>query len=813
MSSQSPKQGLAFPGVERLTGYTFTLPNNPQFPCQSSGNPLRKKDRTAPELLSANDRFPGKTWITKTTDGCENDVRWRHLWMPHDLCGSSYIEPSNIISSQSLHSQFPSDMHDKYGFTTDSLNSTVNASYITGQPPSPHMSSLPQQGSSVEVGLKKGGKVESVAEHIPLELERKNCEESGGNSFQNDAVALSPVSSYGSYYCPSEIDPVDVHNYSTCEALLDSISTDTYSSSPIGSGQSQGSLLVGSLAQTSGSYESKAGGTAETPSQFPSVTQLNASSDSQTLVDTRIGLGFGLAPSPSMPHATRPSSPTSTDILAGDSPDWVADDAELPSDSSLSDNKPSPINDPCMLTFGDISKVQLDRDASPNRHVPSFIQNAGEEMEKEVGEESDHESGLDCTSQDRCYVSKAHFRKLKPLSRRLPQDQTLVEVEDEDKEEDFGPREQLCRQSLSLVNSTIEENYPEGTLQLLSDFLHPRFYPPSEVMNHLIRGILLDTQCPITLVTEAYNLLMRIQKYHPANQSTFQWDWELLTSVMGTQDNSRKHRSSVQCMLLQYILQTLEDDFWANLYMLQPSIVRAVLSCDGKFSNVRDVIGWLICAVKNSTVDPAAAEAETAEEKMDRDENLQIVFLLQKVLTLVVEADRFPTLSCNKLSRELFQTLVSTVPLRQHRMLLLETIENKLLRCKILELLLEHTCQQKTKLPMSLSLILHFVRYSQPMDGAETQQKWSDLIQLLWMLLLSYEEVKEGHLRLSISDRFRSNRIPIQTLHDEITREVVQEVADAFLSRASADLGSSLPPQLQQSFSYLKDNLLEACQH
>ncbi|KPP78221.1 hypothetical protein Z043_102285, partial [Scleropages formosus] len=91
---------------------------------------------------------------------------------------------------------------------------------------------------------------------------------------------------------------------------------------------------------------------------------------------------------------------------------------------------------------------------------------------------------------------------------------------------------------------------------------------------------------------------------------------------MGTQDNSRKHRSSVQCMLLQYILQTLEDDFWANLYMLQPSIVRAVLSCDGKFSNVRDVIGWLICAVKNSTVDPAAAEAETAEEKMDRDENL-----------------------------------------------------------------------------------------------------------------------------------------------------------------------------------------------
>lgn len=80
-----------------------------------------------------------------------------------------------------------------------------------------------------------------------------------------------------------------------------------------------------------------------------------------------------------------------------------------------------------------------------------------------------------------------------------------------EEEEDYGPPELLCRQSLSLVYSTIEENYPEGTLQLLSDFLQPRYYPPPDIMAHLLRGILMDPHCPDVLALEAYSLLMRIQ--------------------------------------------------------------------------------------------------------------------------------------------------------------------------------------------------------------------------------------------------------------------------------------------------------------
>lgn len=82
---------------------------------------------------------------------------------------------------------------------------------------------------------------------------------------------------------------------------------------------------------------------------------------------------------------------------------------------------------------------------------------------------------------------------------------------DEDNK-DFGMAEPLCRQSLSLVYSTIEENYTEGTLQLLSDLIQPCYYPPADVTSHLLRGILLEPQCSQVLALEAYNLLMRTQK-------------------------------------------------------------------------------------------------------------------------------------------------------------------------------------------------------------------------------------------------------------------------------------------------------------
>lgn len=44
------------------------------------------------------------------------------------------------------------------------------------------------------------------------------------------------------------------------------------------------------------------------------------------------------------------------------------------------------------------------------------------------------------------------------------------------------------------------------------------------------------------------------------------------------------------------------------------------------------------------------------------------------------------------------------------RMLLLESLQSKLLRCKLLEHLLDYACPLKITVPMSLSLLLHFMK-------------------------------------------------------------------------------------------------------
>ncbi|KAG9346731.1 hypothetical protein JZ751_007045 [Albula glossodonta] len=145
------------------------------------------------------------------------------------------------------------------------------------------------------------------------------------------------------------------------------------------------------------------------------------------------------------------------------------------------------------------------------------------------------------------------------------------------------------------------------------------------------------------------------------------------------------------------------------------------------------------------------------------------------------------------------------------------TVQSRLLQCKVIELLLNHTCTDKIELPMSRSLLLHFVQStmlpSDPTDGEEKWKKWNELVQLLWMLLLSYEDVTVGHLRRPVTQRAGYSHPPIWTVNDDITRFAVQEAAESFLSRASADIGDVLPPQVLESFSYLKDHLLFVCQH
>lgn len=65
---------------------------------------------------------------------------------------------------------------------------------------------------------------------------------------------------------------------------------------------------------------------------------------------------------------------------------------------------------------------------------------------------------------------------------------------------------------LNMVRTTMEENFQEGTLHFLSEFISGQHYPPKEIISHLIRQILLNPQQG-EILKDTYMLLMKIQMY------------------------------------------------------------------------------------------------------------------------------------------------------------------------------------------------------------------------------------------------------------------------------------------------------------
>lgn len=481
------------------------------------------------------------------------------------------------------------------------------------------------------------------------------------------------------------------------------------------------------------------------------------------------------------------------------------DRAEEPSTSSdhpsgrIPGESPLSVSAPEDMDYGsgpDAYRADLGIDSPP-----SFLwQEESDEERERGGSPSDLDSRA-ASREDRRFTCPVALKKFMAGS-----DQVLIDNEDEG----FGAPEVLCRLSLSLVYSTIEESYPEGTLQLLFDLVQPGYYPPRDITVHVLRGILLDPQCPYHLCVQAFNLLIRTQRHHRADKTTVPWDWELLTSIMVSQDQAKRHRCEVVSMLLEYVVRTLEDDFHAkrSTSALHLSIAKATLSCDQKFPRVKQVIKWLFDAIMKST-DPKEGDRE-------RNEHTRMVVIFQRMLSLALEVDRSPALNSAKLSQELFLTLISNISLRAHRMLLLGSLQSKLLRCKLLEHLLDYSCPVKISLPMSLSLLLHFMKYctlaADPTDGAARWQKWEELVHLLWMLLLSYSKAMNGFLCSSPAEQRGRVGTLVYKQDDKVSKSAVCEAVETLLSRSRADLGQALPCHVEESIFYLQDHLLDVCQ-
>ncbi|KAM9531654.1 SUMO-interacting motif-containing protein 1 isoform 2-T2 [Guaruba guarouba] len=412
---------------------------------------------------------------------------------------------------------------------------------------------------------------------------------------------------------------------------------------------------------------------------------------------------------------------------------------------------------------------------------------------------------------------------------------------------------------LSMVHNTMEENFVEATLHFLNEFISYQHCPPKEIISYLIRQILLNNHRG-EILKDTYMLLMKIQMLHPANATTVGWDWTLLKCIM-----EDKEKPPGQLLFLQYVVQTLEDDFQQNLRLrlLQKSIAKKVLSCDMCFNNVKEVVEWLVATVTGVHLSqPQEQPQETtssAEARAEHSSSAQwlastdqaevappaffmqkVTLLLQRMLSIAVEVDKSPNCSSCKIADVIFPFILN-IPLRSQREAFLNTMGSQLLRCKLLELLFQHSCNMPTTLPLSLAKILYFLSHSSVLlqyqvlsptsplpfvlrkpllitkycllsqDETATWQKWDEMLEYLSLLLLSYQNVILEHLRSSLTERMdliiQKAKPKLQDSDDISHLDIHLQIED-FISRMQQVLGEPFPLQIMEKLNMLRELFL-----
>ncbi|KAF1458863.1 SUMO-interacting motif-containing protein 1, partial [Pygoscelis antarcticus] len=188
---------------------------------------------------------------------------------------------------------------------------------------------------------------------------------------------------------------------------------------------------------------------------------------------------------------------------------------------------------------------------------------------------------------------------------------------------------------------------------------------------------------------------------------------------------------------------------------------------------------------------------------------------LQRMLSIAVEVDKSPNCSSCKIADVIFPFILN-IPLRSQREAFLNTMESQLLRCKLLELLFQHSCDVPTTLPLSLAKILYFLSHSsvllQYQDETATWQRWDEMLQYLSLLLLSYQNVilafpLAEHLRSSLNDRMDliiQKAKPKPQDGDDISHLDIQLKIEDFISRMQEVLGQPFPLQITEKLCMLR---------
>nr|XP_054498534.1 SUMO-interacting motif-containing protein 1 isoform X4 [Agelaius phoeniceus] len=311
--------------------------------------------------------------------------------------------------------------------------------------------------------------------------------------------------------------------------------------------------------------------------------------------------------------------------------------------------------------------------------------------------------------------------------------------------------ELIPRGKLSMVHTTMEENILEGTLCFLNEFVSCQHRPPKDIICHLIKQMLLDTH-EGEILNDIYTLLMKIQ------MEVVNW---LVVAVTGI-----------------------------------------------GFSQPREQLQEARAEHGSSSPRLASPQTEQAQTAFSAQKTM---LLLQRMLAMAVEVDRSPTCSSRKIADDIFPFILN-IPLRSQREALLNTMESQLLRCRLLELLFQHSCDVPTTSSMSLDKILYFLSHSsvlpQFQDETATWQRWDEMLQYLSLLLLSYHSVKLEHLWTSVSDRMKliaqKAKARLQD-SDDISQLDIQLKMNDFISRMQKTLGEPFPPQIQEKLFMLQE--------
>ncbi|XP_044306861.1 SUMO-interacting motif-containing protein 1 isoform X1 [Varanus komodoensis] len=396
---------------------------------------------------------------------------------------------------------------------------------------------------------------------------------------------------------------------------------------------------------------------------------------------------------------------------------------------------------------------------------------------------------------------------------------------------------------LSMVTSTIEEKCFQATLDFLTDYVSYRYYPPKEIMTCVVSQILLSPErqdVSQEMQKDAYMLLMKIQAFHPAEVDTVVWDWQLLCKVMEEQEEKNPGR----LLFLQYVIQTLEDDFqeMAKKDNLPKSIAKMVLSCDQCFSNIKNVIEWLVAVVTGAKIshdkmllqsasstsasatsrrescsslpEPRSCQTVQTNDAALKFQNQKVVALLQRMLSIAVEVDKSPNCSAHKIA-DIMLSSVLNIPKHCQREAFLSSMECHLLRCKVLELIFQYSCTIRTKQPLSLATILHFLDHFSLLltyqDNEETWQRWDEMLHYLNLLLLSYRSIVLGHLRSSVCERskliLKAAKPKLQS-NDYIEGSDIECKIQTFQRQLFEILGQPIPSSIAEKIELLQVLLL-----